>query len=1142
MKTVCNAICKKIEQVLNAYELICLHQQSHDANVFASSKNSIKNSTSPLDENRKQSEKEKSRIEKNITKIELSKSYGKTDLSSPSSNFDLTCYDVEELERMVQELTSENRKLKELSEIQNIEFAQNITQLNESLSELQEERNNLSLVLQSIEIQAQEINPVTAEKTIVERNKVDGAYLTEQNKETECKLNIMELNYKVKTEITALSSQTEMINRELCALREQFNFAKIAYSEKVLQLNSKLMRRTEILLNVKEDLDASVQNAEDLKCLLEYVKGQLSEKEELLKISEEKGKDLENKFKAMKEKFVKKELSLKQSHNSQLSELKDQTKASIDKLNIEIQNLNDKLQKCETVHAIKFSNMEEHYNEELHNLVGDKKMLVECEAILNKIFDNSESFKAGFLNNLNQLDVYNSRICKLNSNLSHIQSKLQEKEKLIKDQQYKIDDLQNQVQFLNKENKDFNDLKNNMNEISNLYEAATSSLERETKLRETYENDLSTLKEKYELVIKDLENVCSLQVENEKLKMLLQESVDELKILNTKYIENDCTLDKTTNELKDCKHQISVLEEIQTKYVSLLNDFECVNENLEKEKCAALKASNDVSKWRTSYDIMLLSFNKFFDESYQNMEKINLKLNEKDLKFKVLESQFSKISNVCKSQIPILRTEIINLREINEILLQKVENRDDLANAESKIEILEEELKAVVKEKRALKSDLEIQLAEAESKLKVALEKIELGSCELNEVRNNLSSSVVKLEDAERKLKEESEKLSVTEKIAFDWEEKYNASVTKVECLEQEIKDLIMVKDALKSELETQLAKSELELKTALVKMELYNNNFNEIQNKLTDSFTKLESTESELKIKAEKLLVIERTSVEWENKYNAAMLHLKEMSTTLKDTEDKLAFSLKQMEEKNAEMALLIPKEKFEYYEKDYIKKLEALKSEIKDLKENITTFSTKMMEKELEIKNIQTEKENLSIQHNESLKGLKDKLEDAEKNYATQMDEMKSLILQHNEDKCTLKTENLELIKAQEKLKEELSAIKSESKLKEDELSRIQQKYEINNKEQIAKIHSFQETMKDKENMVLKLKASIESIKKENSDKVEELKKKIIKLEEEREHLMIQAQERVSNTEAKCREDIKALQEKNNKLLIEKNNKLLI
>lgn len=160
-----------------------------------------------------------------------------------------------------------------------------------------------------------------------------------------------------------------------------------------------------------------------------------------------------------------------------------------------------------------------------------------------------------------------------------------------------------------------------------------------------------------------------------------------------------------------------------------------------------------------------------------------------------------------------------------------------------------------------------------------------------------------------------------------------------------------------------------------------------------------------------------------------------------------------------------------------------------------------------------------------------MKDKLQKAEKNYKTQIEEMKLRITQLEKENSILlsEKENLLIIQNQFKeLKNGEEKIQAELRSKEEEVKVLKEKLDISNKEQVEKIHTFQENMKDKENMVLKLKTNLESITKEHKESVEELQKKIKRLEIEREQLMLQAQERVSATEAKCREAIKSLEEK--------------
>ncbi|PRD26561.1 UNVERIFIED_CONTAM: Golgin subfamily A member 4 [Trichonephila clavipes] len=993
----------KISKILKSMNLSKMNSDTHtNINADASLEENVNNSTLLLSEHSSLEENETVYMSENNKELTFRK------VPAMLLKYDLNSCDIKDLQKMIQELIEENQKLKESFELQNVEFAKYITELHESLNELKEERNNLSLVLQSVETHPQEIDPMVEKVTKLTKPVKQENISYEQNKQLNCKLDVMELNNKIKSEIAALSAQTEIINNELCSLREQFKFAQLTYSGKVLQLKSKLMRRTELLLGLKEDLDTSIQNSEDLKCLLETIKKELIEKDDLLKVSEKNKEELESKLKNLKEKFVKKELSLKQIHNSQLSDLKDQTKVTIDKLNDEIQNLNAKFKEseadfelklskvkeqynqelnktiedrdqskesikklveenhnlivkfkeCETDYELKLSNIKKQYNEKFNKELENQELLLQCETNIKKFFETSKNFEYEFLSNLNKLDVHNSKICSLNSNFNGITLNLKEKDKSIANHQCKIIDLENQVKILVQENEYLKEMKSKINETSNLYEIASD---------------------------------------------------------------------------------ISLLAELREKHDLLLRDYKYSNENLEKEKNATSEALTVVSEWKSLYDMMLNKFKEFDGKCFENLEKIVLELNQYEMKFKSLETQFSKITALCKfqkTQISDLEIEVINLSEKNKTLAKQVQNQKDLAASESKIENLEQNLNEVIENRESLK----LQLAEVETKFKAALEETDSKSNELKKILSNLEETSLKLQTAEKRLEEKTEKLSFMEK-----------------------------------------------------------------------------------------------TIIQWEEKYNSLMNDFKQISDELKNSTDDIKLSHKQLKEMNERISLMVPKEKLISCEKTCADKLKEMESEMELLQETIKRLTNSVKEKELEIKAIQAEKEKLDVDRDESFKCMKDKLENAEKNYITQMDELKSHILLLEEEICALKTEKSELLKDQEKLRKSEDAIKLELKLKEDELSKFQQKLEVTNKEQVSKIHNFQETMKDKENMILKLKVNIESLKKENSERNEELKRKISLLEEERENLMIQAQERVSNTEAKCREDIKALQEKNNKLLFE-------
>ncbi|CAL1292393.1 unnamed protein product [Larinioides sclopetarius] len=1223
---VCNELVKKVSKLSKAIKLASKHKQNVDID-----RNSVRTkdiSPELLNENNSIRSKEKLMSDANVNKPHLPESHRNDDFLLSLDNYDLTSCNRQELQSHFKQLTEENQKLKGELEAQNVEFAKNITQLHESLDELQEERNNLSLVLQSIETQSQEMSPTPERSSqINESNKEEISNVMKPNKERDNKLDIMKLNKKVRSEIAALSAQTEMINHELCSLHEQFNFAKLTFSEKVLELNSKLMRRTEKLLSVKEELDVSIQNSEDLKKLLESAKEQLTQKEELLRVSEKSKEDLEIKYKTTKEKYIKKELSLKQAHNSQLSDLKDQTKTVIDTLNEEIKNLNTKLKDSEADHQHKLFDITEECKQGLSKLVADNQMLEQCKNVLNEVSVANENFEVKFVDSLSKLDSFNFKISRLNSNCQCIQTKLKEKEATILNQQSQINNLECQVQSLYKENNDLIDLKNKMNELSRMYEITVSELEKEKGLRKESEKNILSLNEKHRSTLKELENNfnCSL-TENENLKLLLEKSEDELKTLKEKFTEMTCSFDKISNELKESKSQISLLEELQMKYDSLYSEKE-------KVTCLLQESENELRNLREKYAEVNCSLGKVIDELHDSKNQVS-SLEILQSKYNSMQIENEMLKCALQEQEKEMKVLQNNYAEVN-FTFDKVTN--DLNDSMNKVAFLDE-LQCKHESVQSENEKLTSSLLESENELKTLKEKYIEVTCSLDKVTNELNDTknqISVLEELQNKYDSltdnyecvcqnlEQEKNSVSEalKSASEWKSLYDSVLcnlnsfssksfenmkaitvrlnqnetklqsfeqlflkvtalcksqksqicilkdeivnlkevnknlcekipnenhlldmeSKVKTLDQKIKKVIEEKENLKSELENQLETTKLDLKTALSEIESNKSDFNLTQNKLVDTLSKLEDTEKKLKEESDKLSVSKNVILEWEKKHDSTLHELKQASDSLKKAEESMESFVKQIEEKNAQISLMISKEKFENYKQNYSNKFEKMKSKIEDLEAEINILSANIKDKELEIQQIQDEKENLSTQNDENLKCLKEKLENAEKNYITQIDELKSQILRLEEEKCTLKANKSELLKSQEKFQNEESAIKSDLKLKEDELLKLQQKYETTNKEQIAKLHNFQETMKDKENMILKLKANIESIKKDNLEKTEELKRKISKLEEEREQLMIQAQERVSITEAKCREDLKALQEKNDSE-IEKLNKKII
>ncbi|KFM66410.1 Golgin subfamily A member 4, partial [Stegodyphus mimosarum] len=1112
--------------------------------------------------------------------------------------YDLKGIDLNKLQKVFNKLFTENMKLKEdldnlkmFSETQNVEFAKNITQLHQSLNDLQDERNNLSLVLQSIEeTHAWQVNPesVSEIKCVKEDFKKD---LLEKESKTQIEFNISELNCKVRSEIDALASQTEHINTELKTLRNQFNSSQVAYSEKVKELTAKLLFRTELLLLTREDLESSVHNCECLKELLDNLKQETAVKEDLLKTCESEKNELEMKCKLLKDKYYKKECELKEIHNSQLWDLKNQTKLTIDKLSEQIKNLNGALSNKDNDFKLQLSNAKQSF---------EKEILVLEELLENIILKSGKDLS----NMINKLNVLNLKITSLSCEMKTVSSKLKDKDEQIFEQQSKMNSLIQQNE----------ELQNHVESLTDLLKEANKALEEEKQERRMCENDVICWKEKFETTKQEVKNIyCAAEIDKEKLKFTLDETKSELHKVNLKYSDICCKFKEAEAQIQSLTTQSAEHVKLQQKCDSFVSEIESLNKSLNEEKQNCVLKDNIFIEWKEKYESVISKIKEISLKVDSDMSKINMLLYEKNVHIKNTLSKFVELSSKLKNEsneiLKLKQKLVVNSKELESAIVElKAEKENkilaenavsdwqskykslecilaEISSEKQKLEITLKELENVIadlkeKENKILAEDavsewqskykdLEYRLAEISSekqKLEITSKELESITADLKVEKENkiLAENAVsewqsKYKDLESRLAKicsEKQELEITfkelensianlkveetnrilaENAVSDWQSKcknleYRLTEISSETLSKidQLKSELDIKESQQKDLEKKLSESTAEVERLKIKCA----NFLEKQEEKNKNLQIAEKMlDEEKKIRA----AVEENIIEWKSKYDTSLSEVNKFSDLLEKAEASIKQLQFELQEKNSEVEkTAVLAEEFESMKLSYetqIKNLNDLKAEAKKL-------SILVDEKEAIIKCIQKEQENLETHHEESLKCMKDKLENAEKNYRTQMEEMKLKFFQLEKEKSAVEDKNKELLNIQTKfseLKVTENDLKSKLKSKEEELNVLQQRFETVNKEQMEKNHSFQESMKDKENMIVKLKTNLELITKENSEKIDDLNKRIKTLEEEREQLMLQAQERVSNTEAKCREDIRALQEANNRLLSE-------
>ncbi|XP_042911328.1 golgin subfamily A member 4 isoform X2 [Parasteatoda tepidariorum] len=1200
---------------------------------------------------------------------------------------------LEDLVKENSDLRKELHHIKELSDCHNSECTKNTAELQKALDNLCEERNNLSLVLQSIDTQFNEMNSSTFLKpTSRQKPEIYVDVAEDKNKLNIPEVNFLELNSKVRSEIEALSSQTELINRELKILREQFNASQIAFSENVAHLNSKLLSRTELLLRVKEELDDVLETSESLKKMLEDKDKQLNESKEAFLCNEKEKKELENKLKLIKDKYIKKELELKQAHNVQLCDLKNQTKDTIDRLNKELAKATTVLDKKEEEFSLKLKSVKDDYNCEINKLAKSFNGVSLFQNICENLSATESDFENRISDKLLLFDLYFPKIECMQSKLTKIKSKLEQKDLL-------INELMMQVNSVNKQILDIK--------------------EYETGLRKLKEDEISTLKEKYEAVVKNSETFHIIENEKRLLESCLAEKQSELEKEVNKNAALSSALNSSETNIQDSSSQVHKLKEDcaslenklailsgvvseKDKLIASLESKNVLTEKelshltssvFEKDKFVAHLENKNASELKESYDAILGFSNMFALKSETCLNNITTSISLTEEKLKAFEIQIPKYIEKVKSleESVFLYQSYINSwsQEIEKCLnflqLGSVElpseitqDRYSCNNFNTLIYFLEKKIDSFNKE--YIKSynvhaetvnklkEIERDLYEKNSLLSSMISYEEFEKCELKyrddmqELNNKFNSEIKDLKSTISKLEKDvtTRVIEIEKKEAIIMElQSFNSQIALMVPIsdldvckkrEEEVTDFnnkltTEIKD-LKNEIATLLASvkerdiiiKELENKTnqmtSMISVselekcrekcqeeiaEVTSKSNSERQN-LVDIISKLEEEiashvcalsvkedlikDLEVKVSQvslmisgedfEKFKLVKEDEIEALNhKYKTEILGLK---TNINKLEGDVANYITELEKKsdavhNCEMKVSqlssnIPEEEFENYKRnttvmlDELKEthsgeIQALKAEterlhseivrlrstntekdtaiqelfnislqlnsiicvdkyeesgdmLKDLnvillnmKKKVSQFLKTIEDKEIQIQQILIEQGNAKVQSEENIKCLKEKYENAEKNYATQLEEMKEKIVTLEKQKQNLEEETVSL----KKVKEELSEKKSKLKSQGDELK----------KEHLEKVQKMQEKMRDQENMVLKLETELESLAKESSEKLETLKKKIKILEQEREQLMQHAQERVSATEAKCREDTKLLQEEINKLISE-------
>ncbi|XP_031850019.1 uncharacterized protein LOC116435054 isoform X2 [Nomia melanderi] len=699
----------------------------------------------------------------------------------------------EELQKLTEEYQNEKERLfTELSsckvyckELKNEQDAQKII-ADDITKQAQIKIKNQQTIIQTRDEELKNLREILMNKDKDENSELNKLNEELENKNTEllgvynelksCKSSISDLKNKLQTDC----SNAELFHKEksiliknilnykgtLQKLKEDGVCIKSTLIERYTHFNDEISVLKNVLTTYIERNNA-IQNDE-----MENIQIKMQE------LSELRGKhdDLQTELRDI--------LSLKCSLEADLEKCKEQLKEMslvLEQRNeLELKNSKlvaemNKLQ-CKLNHFENLSEELNFTNQSLSNEVSDLKEHLQKAINDVKEFDN---LKANYIEATETIALLKSENSKCN--------KLEDEAKALQSE------IQNLKDSLIEKDKDINTFSETLETKENVIQNLKTENENNVKLFEEREKEIIELTDKrkglqktLQTKLAQLKKLKSIKEEQDTTIQQLNDEINEMKIKNTKLLDELNALEKVTDELKSENCQITKLKDnnstISTELEQLKliqNEINLENKNLKDKQNEFLKLNQELNESNEKMKETILSYKKhnqqLLNDNTQSQKEIELyksNLNEQTKEIENLKTQITVLNTKLQSKTKELQSQIEELiqykKETEEIKERIIRENETLQNEMFELSLIlksrdniEEENKELLKTIESLKEKLLAltSVEEENNKLKLdlnnlnkekdSLEDVQIQNNELVKAQLSLKEKITELENVE---------------------------------------------------------------------------------------------------------------------------------------------------------------------------------------------------------------------------------------------------------------------------------------------------------------------------------------------------------------------------------------------------------
>ena len=528
------------------------------------------------------------------------------------------------------------------------------------------------------------------------------------------------------------------------------------------------------------------------------------------------------------------------------------------------------------------------------------------------------------------------------------------------------------------------------------------------------------------------------------------------------------------------------------------------------------------------------------EENREFRTKVETLRNEKMETDKKNVALTTKIAMLEKDKAEFERKMLDFLREQNKRTPSAVKRMQEEAAdmARKKVDELSNKVEELTKENVETKTKLSI----ADKENNELKDKLEAAS----KIKRESSSAKIRKVQNERDIEDLKKMIGVMSETAEKYESKISLLQNTINDLEQQLKAEKKAQKVKSTEKVEQLDKKVKELQLQLIEVNSENKRITEEDNKLKEDYYKLrDDLETKInKLESEKEILQEQSSSFAKNATAADS----EKSETINQLKDELNAV-------QVELNILKPKYEVQETEVEKLKventtlneNLSATKSQLEDalkaMKDEKDLFN-KLTHVERERLALKKEKEDMEKRFNDERDKLEKDLEELLKNQEfmnTGLAEHRVRLDMIQDEKSDLKSENVKLVKANERqskiisdLNSEIDKIKSDgsatTKTLNDEIKTLTEKLKISETEVIKCQKELETVTNEKENQVNKLIRQLNKLKAEREVETQELKDQSDSLKAEIARLKV-FEDRIAGMEADLKEFISRLQESESK-----------